>query len=104
MPEQPGRVTENEVAFAIVQIAKQNPNEIATFDQCREGVPDHLNLGPADLAQSPTRPNEKLWEQQIRNIQSHHDQPGNYIYEGYLVHVRGVGYQVTEPGKRRQRP
>lgn len=98
------RVTENDVAFAIVQIAKTKPNDTATFDQCREEVPDHLNLSAADLAQSPTRSNEKVWEQQIRNIQSHHASPGNYICEGYLIHVPKVGYRVTEAGKARVRP
>lgn len=98
------RVSENEVAFAIVQIAKTKPNDTATFDQCREEVPDHLNLSAADLAQSPTRPNEKVWEQQIRNIQSHHEQAGNYICEGYLIHVPKTGYRVTDAGKNRVRP
>lgn len=99
-----GRVTENEVAFAIVKIAKMKPNDTATFDHCREEVPEHLNLSAADMAQSPTRQNEKVWEQQIRNIQSHHDSPGNYICEGYLIHVPRVGYKVTEAGKARTHP
>ncbi|HUZ33724.1 MAG TPA: hypothetical protein VMV19_16715 [Xanthobacteraceae bacterium] len=98
------RATENDVAFAVAQIAKTKPNDTATFDQCREEVPDYLNLSAADLAQSPTRPNEKVWEQQIRNIQSHHDNPGNYICEGYLIHVPKVGYRVTETGKARVHP
>lgn len=104
MPHGAGRATESDVAFAIVQIAKSKKNEIATFDQCREEVPEHLNLTNADLAQSPTRPNEKVWEQQIRNIQSHHDQPGNYIHEGYLEHVPRVGYRATDAGKLRTHP
>lgn len=98
------RVTENDVAFAIVQIAKTKPNDIATFDQCREEVPDYLDLSVADLAQSPTRANEKVWEQQIRNIQSHHASPGNYICDGYLEHVPKVGYRVTAAGKDRAHP
>ncbi|MBI1245154.1 MAG: hypothetical protein GC202_09120 [Alphaproteobacteria bacterium] len=97
-------MTESEVAFAIVQIAKAKRDEIATFDQCRDEVPDHLSLADADLAQSTTRPNESMWEQQIRNIQSHHDQPGNYICEGYLEHVPKTGYRVTEAGKRKLHP
>jgi hypothetical protein len=98
------RVAENDVAFAIVQIAKTKPNDTATFDQCREEVPDQLSLSAADLAQSLTRPNEKVWEQQIRNIQSHHTSPGNYICEGYLVHVPKVGYRITAAGKARTHP
>jgi hypothetical protein len=98
------RVTENEVAFAIVQIAKTQPNGVVTFHRCRKEIPDHLNLSVADRAGSKTRPNEEMWEQQIRNIQSHHNAPGNYINEGYLEHVPKVGYRVTDAGRRRSHP
>jgi hypothetical protein len=98
------RVTENEVAFAIVQIAKATPNGIATFAMCKQEVPNHLSLSADDLAGSVTRPNEAMWEQQIRNIQSHHASEGNYINEGYLIHVPGTGYRVTDAGKARAHP
>ena len=104
MPAKSDRVTENEVAFAIVQIAKTAPSGIASFARCRKEVPDHLNLSHADLVQSKTRPNEAMWEQQIRNIKSHYEAEGNYICEGYLKHVPKVGYQVTDAGKRRTHP
>jgi hypothetical protein len=40
-----------------------------------------------------------MWEQKIRNIKSHYEAAGNFIYEGYLEHVRGAGYRVTAKGK-----
>lgn len=98
------RVTENEVAFAIVQIAKSMTDGVATFNRCRKEVPDHLNLSAADRKQSETRKNEEMWEQQIRNIKSHSEAPGNYICEGYLEHVPRVGYKVTAAGKARKHP
>ena len=98
------RVTENEVAYAIVQIAKGMHDGVATFNRCRREVPDHLRLSAADRATSKTRPNEEMWEQQIRNIKSHSEAPGNYICEGYLEHVPKRGYRVTEAGRRRQHP
>ena len=104
MGSKPDRVTENQVAFAIVQIAKGMTDGIATFNRCRKEVPNHLELSAADLKQSTTRPNEAMWEQQIRNIKSHSDEPGNYICEGYLKHVPKVGYQVTEAGRNRKKP
>lgn len=104
MLTQDDRVTENQVAFAIVQIAKNRPDGIATFDLRRKEVPNYVKLSLDDQAQSQTRPNEELWEQLIRNIQSHHNSAGNYIREGYLIHVPDVGYQVTDAGKRRQSP
>jgi hypothetical protein len=104
MARAPNRVTENQVAYAVVQIAKLSATGIATFSQCRRQVPTHLSLSPEDLEQSETRPNEAVWEQQIRNIRSHYNAEGNYIFEGYLEHVSRVGYRVTAAGRMRSKP
>ena len=96
-----GRVTENEVAFAACQIAASMTSGIATFRRMKRDIPNHLSLSAGDRAQSETRPNEELWEQLIRNIKSHSDQPGNYICEGYLQHVPRVGYRITPAGRHR---
>jgi hypothetical protein len=93
--------TEDDVAFATLIIAAEQLDGIATFDQLREQIPDHLSLDSHDLAQSDTRPNEPMWHQIIRNIQSHHPSPGNFIHDGYLQHVPSVGYQITPMGKKR---
>lgn len=98
------RVTENEVAFAIVQVAKTRPDGVATFARCKKEVPLHIQLSAGDRARSQTRPNEEMWQQLIRNVKSHHDQAGNYICEGYLTHIPRVGYRVTDAGRRRQHP
>lgn len=87
-------VTEEEVALAVLAIAEQRADGIASFDQIRDEAPRHLALDSEDLAQSDTRPNEPMWHQKIRNIQSHYESPGNFIHDGYLVHVSGVGYQI----------
>ena len=104
MARQPNRATENEVAFAIVQIAKAQPDGVATFARCKREVPLHLQLSAGDMRRSQTRPNEPMWQQLIRNIKSHSDSEGNYICEGYLTHIPRVGYQVTNAGRRRRRP
>jgi hypothetical protein len=102
MPSRHDRVTENQVAFAICQIAKTAPSGTVSFARCKREVPDHLALSAADREQSPTRRNEELWEQQIRNIKSHSATEGNYICEGYLIHVPGEGYQITDAGRARK--
>ena len=104
MTEKHDRVTENQVAFAIVQIAKGMTDGIATLTRCRKEVPNHMALSDADRAESKTRPGEEMWEQQMRNIKSHHEEPGNYICEGYLKHIPKVGYQVTPAGRARLKP
>src|SRR6185437_1863322 len=98
------RITESEVAFAICQIAKTAPSGVVSFARCKREIPDYLKLSAADRRVSTTRPNEQMWEQQIRNIKSHSDAEGNYICEGYLQHVPKVGYEVTEAGKRKKSP
>lgn len=90
---------EHTIAHAILQIADQQPNGIASYDLIREKLPDIVSLTQDDLAISETRPNESMWHQIMRNIQSHHDQPENYIYEGYLKHVSKTGYRITPKGK-----
>jgi hypothetical protein len=100
MASKPGEITEEEVAIIVVQIASQQPNSIASYERIRQELPRRYKLTAADLAVSATRPNEAVWEQKIRNIKSHFGSPGNFIYEGYLDHVPGVGYRVTDRGRK----
>lgn len=94
------RASENDVALAILQIAKGQPNKICTFNQARNDVSNYINFSAEDLAMSQTRPGEPLWHQLIRNIQSHHDADGNFINSGYLQHVPDRGYKITNLGER----
>lgn len=101
MARSPNRVTENQVALAVCQIAAGQQSGVATFARLKRDIPNHLRLSADDTATSVTRPNEEMWEQQIRNIKSHSSVPGNYINDGYLEHVPKVGYRVTPSGRRR---
>lgn len=103
MASKPGEITEEEVAFIVVQLASEQDNGIATFDLIREEVPRRFPLTAADRTRSVTRPNERMWEQKIRNIKSHFEVSGNYIHDGYLEHVPGVGYRVTARGRKLKR-
>lgn len=99
MVSKSGRVTESDVAFATLRVAANNTDGIATFYRLKKELPNYLRLSAEDLAQSPTRPNEPLWEQIIRNIKSHSTTPGNIICEGYAKHIPHVGYQITDSGR-----
>ncbi|WP_176342517.1 hypothetical protein [Oceanibaculum nanhaiense] len=94
------RATENEIAFAVLQIAASQPNGVATFPRMKRDVPNYINLSDEDRQRSITRPNEEIWEQLIRNIKSHYQTQGNYICEGYLEHVPKSGYRITDEGRR----
>jgi hypothetical protein len=100
MASKAGEITEEEVAMLTVQIASEQPNGVASFGRLRREIPNRYDLSAADLQQSVTRPNEAMWEQKMRNIKSHYEAEGNFIYEGYLEHVPRIGYRVTDAGRR----
>jgi hypothetical protein len=83
------RVTEAEVAQAVVDFLEDHPDGRAAIQEIVAELPNYIALSADDLAQSPTRSNEALWEQQVRNITSHKASPGNAIYEGKLVAIPG---------------
>lgn len=93
-----GRTTEEQMAVGVAQIAYSKTDKIATHEQIRNEIPKYVNLTAEDEKVSKTRPNEPMWHQIIRNIQSHYETGGNFIYKGYLEHVRGVGFRVTDEG------
>lgn len=94
------RITENEVALAVLKIAANKSDRICTLNDARSDVPKLLDLSEEDLEESVTRNGEPMWHQQIRNIQSHHATKGNFIFEGLLEHVDGGGYLATDAGQR----
>ena len=100
MTKQPNRTTESEVGFATLQVAASCDDRIATFHRLKREIPNHINLTAGDRTQSVTRPNEEMWEQQIRNIKSHSEAEGNIICEGYAIHIPRVGFKITDAGLR----
>jgi tyrosyl-tRNA synthetase len=92
-----GRVSERQVADAVCKVLATQPNRTATIQTLVNEIPKYLNLSPADKVRSTTRPNEAVWEQQIRNIRSHHNSPSNFIYQGLLEGTEG-GLHLTAAG------
>jgi hypothetical protein len=83
------RVTEAEIADAIEEYLKEKTNGRASIKELVRVIPERIALSEEDMTRSTTRPNEAIWEQQVRNITSHKAAPGNAIYEGKLVAVPG---------------
>jgi hypothetical protein len=83
------RITEAEIADAIVEYLSEKTSGRASIQELVGEIPNRVALSAEDLAPSPTRKNEALWEQQVRNITSHKGSPGNAIYEGRLISVSG---------------
>ena len=95
------RTTENEIGDAILRIANDNRNRIATYPRIREELPLLIDLSREDRCSSVTRPGEELWEQIVRNIKSNSTKSKNYIFDGYLEHVPRIGYRITPKGESR---
>jgi hypothetical protein len=83
------RITEAEIADIVEVILSELPNGEATIQELISVIPQRVKLSAEDLAPSPTRPGEAIWEQQVRNITSHKASPGNAIHDGRLISVRG---------------
>jgi hypothetical protein len=72
-----------------VDILEDSPTTEATIAELIAEIPNRVALSAEDLAPSPTRPGEAIWEQQVRNITSHKNSPGNAIHDGRLVAIPG---------------
>jgi hypothetical protein len=83
------RITEAEIADLVVAILEDSPTTEATIAELVVEIPNRVALSAEDLAQSPTRHGEAIWEQQVRNITSHKGSPGNAIHDGRLVSIPG---------------
>ena len=99
MPSKIGRTTEYEMSVTVMRSAAAKPGGYVTLAELRDEIPHYIQLTPGDLEYSTTRPGECLWEQLLRNIQSHHKSPNNFICLGYLEHIPGGGYAITDIGR-----
>ena len=90
------RITETEIAELVEAYLKDKSSGQASIKELIRELPNRTTLSVEDLAESTTRPNEAVWEQQVRNITSHKGSPGNAIYEGKLVAIPGG---LALPGK-----
>lgn len=92
------RATEDDIALAIMKIAAASSSGVATFKKAYSEIPKLVKLTAADNALSDKRPGERMWQQLVRNIKSHHESPNNFINIGLLQHIPRVGYKITSAG------
>ena len=99
LPNEADRTTEHDLSVAVLRILLDRPDGMAMLPELREAIPHYIELTEDDMEFSTSRPGERLWEQLLRNIQSHHETPGNFIREGFLTHIDGGGYAITDTGR-----
>lgn len=101
MPKiQDDQVSETELGLAVLRVLASRPHGEASIAELVKGTPEFLKLSPADMAQSPTRQNEQIWEQRVRNLKSHDKTEGNILREGYAVRTGKGTYQITDAGRK----
>ena len=96
----PNRVREDEVGLAVLQILANKSTGEATIAELKKQLPEYLDLSDDDRAQSLTRRNEEMWEQQVRNLVSHRTAEGNIIAEGQAEYDKDAhSIRITEAGR-----
>jgi hypothetical protein len=96
------RASETDIAFGVLVIAAFQPSGLASFHRLRREIPIHVRLSDFDSAESIMRPNEENWVQKLRSLKANAQVPGNFINEGYLIHVPHVGFRITPLGRDRR--
>ena len=98
MPSKDGRTTEGEIAEAVLRYLVNVPSGEATIAEIKRHLRRNFPFTEADREQSPTRDNEVMWEQLVRNIVSHRGSDGNYIHDG-LLEYRPRRLAITDAGR-----
>jgi len=93
-----GRLEETELNSVVLRILASQPNGRAPVRVIRQETPKYIRLTLGDKADSVTRRNEKLWEQQVRNLRSHQTSKGNVFYEGLVTTARRGVWELTGAG------
>lgn len=98
MPSKDGRSTEQEIGLAVLKYLFNLPGGDATIASIKKHLRANFRFTDADREQSETRPNEEMWEQQVRNLVSHRTAEGNIINDGLIAYSPNH-LAITEAGE-----
>lgn len=102
----PERHSERQIGWVIAeQILLHRADRTATVTELKQVLPQYMKLTSADKAQSPSRPNEALWQQRVGNLVSHRkDKKTNLILDGVLEYLPKLkALRLTDDGVRHLR-
>lgn len=94
----PIKLREREARILALQIAATFPNHTAATSEIKRRAPEFREFSEADLRQSPTRPNETMWQQILGNAIASHKNSGPSIYKKGLAERTKDGLRVTPKG------
>lgn len=98
MPSKDGRTTEQEIGLAVLKYLFNLHGGQASIASIKKHLRANFKFTQADQEQSDTRPNEEMWEQQVRNLVSHRTADGNIINDG-LIAYSPRRLEITNAGK-----
>jgi len=91
------RLREKEARILVLKVAAQSKNRSATMEEIRREIPKLFPLTERDRVASPSRRNEQLWQQIVRNVVSHQNSAKSLFKLGFAVkHESGV--KITTKG------
>ena len=93
------RLSEKAVGVAVLSILAERPQGEARVEVVKHELPKHIELSEEDRAASPTRSNEEIWEQQVRNLKSHEKATGNIFHDGLVEVVSKGVWRITGAGR-----
>jgi hypothetical protein len=91
------RLQEPEARMLALKIAAKSKDHYATMHDIRRELPKLYPLSNSDKRQSPTRRNEQLWQQIVRNVVSHEGSATSIFSRGLAVR-EGAGIRATPAG------
>lgn len=94
----PIKLRESEARILALRIAATFPNHTASTADIKKSAPDFREFSEADLRQSPTRPNETMWQQILGNAIASHKNSGPSLYKKGLAERTIDGLRVTAKG------
>jgi hypothetical protein len=91
------RLREAEARILTLKIAAQQPQRRASTELIKQAVPYYYPLSEIDLQFSPSRKNERKWQQIVGNVVSHKTSLRGIFAMGYAERTN-EGIQVTQTG------
>lgn len=91
------RLREAEARILALKIAARQPHRRASTEDIKQRVPDYYPLSETDLRYSPSRKNERKWQQIVGNVVSHQRTQTGIFAKGYAERTED-GIQVTKMG------
>ena len=97
--EKVGKLREPEARILALRIAATFPNRQASIARIKKEVPNFRELSDADLKPSPSRSNERMWQQIVGNVVSHKGAGTSIFNSGWAVRIESrKSIRVTEKG------